>query len=206
MTSPENKLKLANERHLARMQHKKAVIDASIDAAQTSRGLLLINTGTGKGKSTAAFGLLARSLGHGMKAVVIQFIKGRSDTGEEAFFRNAANLTWHVMGDGFTWETQNAEQDKQSAKTAWSLVCTYLQDEMIDLVILDEFTYALKYQWLTIEEVTEALESRPMMQHVVITGRAAPEGLITIADTVSEINLVKHAFKDGVQAMPGIEW
>jgi cob(I)alamin adenosyltransferase len=206
MTSPENKLKLANERHLARMQHKKAVIDASIDAAQTSRGLLLINIGTGKGKSTAAFGLLARSLGHGMKAVVIQFIKGRSDTGEEAFFRNAANLTWHVMGDGFTWETQNAEQDKQSAKTAWSLVCTYLQDEMIDLVILDEFTYALKYQWLTIEEVTEALESRPMMQHVVITGRAAPEGLITIADTVSEINLVKHAFKDGIQAMPGIEW
>jgi cob(I)alamin adenosyltransferase len=195
-----------NERHLARMQRKKAVVDASINAAQTARGLLLINTGNGKGKSTAAFGLLARSLGHGMKAVVIQFIKGRSDTGEEAFFRKADNLTWHVMGDGFTWETQNAEQDKQSARAAWELVCTYLQDETIDLVILDEFTYALKYQWLTVEEVTEALESRPMMQHVVITGRAAPEGLITIADTVSEINLIKHAFKDGVQAMPGIEW
>ena len=191
---------------MARMQRKKTVIDASIDAAQEARGLLLINTGNGKGKSTAAFGLLARSLGHGMKAVVIQFIKGRSDTGEEAFFRNAANLSWHVMGDGFTWETQNAEQDRLSARAAWNLVCTYLKDESINLLILDEFTYALKYQWLSIEEVTEALESRPMMQHVVITGRAAPEGLIAIADTVSEINLVKHAFKDGVQAMPGIEW
>ena len=191
---------------MARMQRKKTVIDASIDAAQEARGLLLINTGNGKGKSTAAFGLLARSLGHGMKAAVIQFIKGRSDTGEEAFFRNAANLSWHVMGDGFTWETQNAEQDRLSARAAWNLVCTYLKDESINLLILDEFTYALKYQWLSIEEVTEALESRPMMQHVVITGRAAPEGLIAIADTVSEINLVKHAFKDGVQAMPGIEW
>ena len=206
MTTPENKIDLANERHLMRMQRKKLLVDASIDAAQTARGLLLINTGIGKGKSTAAFGLLARSLGHGMKAVVIQFIKGRSDTGEEAFFRHVANLTWHVMGDGFTWETQNAAQDKQSAQSAWDLACTYLQDDSIDLIILDEFTYALKYQWLKIEEATMALESRPLMQHVVITGRAAPEDLITIADTVSEINLVKHAFKDGIQAMPGIEW
>lgn len=206
MTTSEIKPNLANERHLARMQRKKAVVDAGIDAAQISRGLLLINTGNGKGKSTAAFGLLARSLGHGMKAVVVQFIKGRSDTGEEAFFRNAENLTWHVMGDGFTWETQDAERDKQSARAAWQMVCNYLQDETIDLIILDEFTYALKYQWLKIDEITEALESRPLMQHVVITGRAAPDALVAIADTVSEINLVKHAFKDGVQAMPGIEW
>lgn len=195
-----------NDRHQARMQRKKAVVDASINAAQTARGLLLINTGNGKGKSTAAFGLLARALGHGMKAVVIQFIKGRSDTGEEAFFRNSVQLTWHVMGDGFTWETQDAERDKQSARAAWQLVSSYLQDASINLVILDEFTYALKYQWLTTEEVCAALQARPAMQHVVITGRAAPEALITIADTVSEINLVKHAFKAGVQAMPGIEW
>ena len=206
MTIPENKINLAKERHLARMQRKKAVVDANINAAQISRGLLLINTGNGKGKSTAAFGLLARSLGHGMKAVVVQFIKGRSDTGEEAFFRNVENLTWHVMGDGFTWETQDAERDKQSARAAWQMVCDYLQDETIDLIILDEFTYALKYHWLTTEEVTTALESRPIMQHVVITGRAAPDALVAIADTVSEINLVKHAFRDGVQAMPGIEW
>lgn len=195
-----------NERHLARMQRKKAVVDAGINAAQETRGLLLIHTGNGKGKSTAAFGLLARALGHGMKAVVVQFIKGRSDTGEEAFFRNSENLTWHVMGDGFTWETQDAARDLASACTAWDLVCGYLQDASIDLVILDEFTYTLKYGWLTIEEVCAALDTRPAMQHVVITGRGAPEGLIEIADTVSEINLVKHAFKDGVQAMPGIEW
>ncbi|OIQ87741.1 Cob(I)yrinic acid a,c-diamide adenosyltransferase [mine drainage metagenome] len=188
------------------MQRKKTVVDAKIESAQTAKGLLLIHTGNGKGKSTAAFGLLARALGHGMRAAVVQFIKGRSDTGEEAFFRANANLTWHVMGDGFTWETQNAERDLASARKAWELVCSYLQDESINVVILDEFTYALKYGWLTIDEVCAALQTRPVMQHVVITGRGAPEGLIAIADTVSEINLVKHAFKDGVQAMPGIEW
>lgn len=195
-----------NTRHVARMQRKKAVVDAKITAAREARGLLLINTGTGKGKSTAAFGLLARALGHGMKAAVVQFIKGRSDTGEEAFFRGTPNLSWHIMGDGFTWETQDAEADAAKARKAWELVCSYLQDESIGVVILDEFTYALKYQWLTIEEVTAALKTRPAMQHVVITGRAAPDALIEIADTVSEINLVKHAFKAGVQAMPGIEW
>lgn len=195
-----------DNRHIARMQRKKAVVDAGINSAQISKGLLLIHTGNGKGKSTAAFGLLARALGHGMKAAVVQFIKSRSDTGEEAFFRDNPNLTWHVMGDGFTWETQNAERDLASARKAWELVCGYLQDESINVVILDEFTYALKYGWLTIEEVCAALEARPAMQHVVITGRGAPEGLIAIADTVSEINLVKHAFKDGVQAMPGIEY
>ncbi|MFA7349210.1 MAG: cob(I)yrinic acid a,c-diamide adenosyltransferase [Methylotenera sp.] len=193
-------------RHNARMQRKKSVVDAKIESASIAKGLLLIHTGNGKGKSTAAFGLLARALGHGMKAAVVQFIKGRSDTGEEAFFRVNPNLTWHVMGDGFTWETQNAERDLASARKAWELVCGYLQDESINVVVLDEFTYALKYGWLTIAEVCAALQARPAMQHVVITGRGAPEGLIEIADTVSEINLVKHAFKDGVQAMPGIEW
>ncbi|MDP2103162.1 MAG: cob(I)yrinic acid a,c-diamide adenosyltransferase [Methylotenera sp.] len=193
-------------RHNARMQRKKAVVDAKIESASIAKGLLLIHTGNGKGKSTAAFGLLARALGHGMKAAVVQFIKGRSDTGEEAFFRGNANLTWHVMGDGFTWETQDAARDIASARKAWELVCGYLQDKTINVVILDEFTYTLKYGWLTIEEVCAALQARPPMQHVVITGRGAPEGLIEIADTVSEINLVKHAFKDGVQAMPGIEW
>jgi len=188
------------------MQRKKAVVDAGINSAQINKGLLLIHTGNGKGKSTAAFGLLARALGHGMKAAVVQFIKGRSDTGEEAFFRDNPNLTWHVMGDGFTWETQNAERDLASARKAWELVCGYLQDESINVVILDEFTYALKYGWLTVDEVCGALQARPAMQHVVITGRGAPEGLIAIADTVSEINLVKHAFKDGVQAMPGVEY
>ena len=188
------------------MQRKKAVVDAKIESASIAKGLLVIHTGTGKGKSTAAFGTLARALGHGMKAAVVQFIKGRSDTGEEAFFRSAPNLSWHVMGDGFTWETQNAERDRASARKAWELVCGYLQDETLNLLILDEFTYALKYGWLTIEEVTETLRQRPAMQHVIITGRAAPDALIELADTVSEIHLIKHAFQNGVQAMPGIEW
>lgn len=195
-----------NSRHLARMQRKKAVIDTKIESAKTAKGLLLIHTGTGKGKSTAAFGLLTRALGHGMKAAVVQFIKGRSDTGEEAFFRNTPNLSWHVMGDGFTWETQNAENDLASARKAWELVTDYLQDTSIDVLILDEFTYALKYGWLSVEEVSIALKNRPAMQHVVITGRAAPPALIELADTVSESSLVKHAFQAGVQAMPGIEW
>ncbi|MEQ1601568.1 MAG: cob(I)yrinic acid a,c-diamide adenosyltransferase [Methylophilaceae bacterium] len=195
-----------NSRHAARMARKKAVVDASINAAQNERGLVLIHTGNGKGKSTAAFGLLARALGHGMKAAVVQFIKNRSDTGEEAFFRSNPNVSWHVMGDGFTWETQDAARDLATARKAWELVCGYLQDENIDVVILDEFTYTLKYGWLTLEEVSAVLKARPAMQHVVITGRAAPDGLIALADTVSEINLVKHAFHEGVQAMPGIEW
>jgi len=195
-----------DSRHTARMQRKKAVVDAGINAAQDTRGLLLIHTGNGKGKSTAAFGLLARALGHGMSAVVVQFIKSRSDTGEEAFFRTSPNLTWHVMGDGFTWETQNAEQDMQTARAAWDQVLTYMNDPAVDLLILDEFTYALKYGWLTIEEVCQALQNRPVMQHVVITGRAAPQALIDIADTVSNIDLVKHAYQAGVKAMPGVEW
>lgn len=193
-------------RHLARMQRKKAVVDSSIAAAHAKRGLFLIHTGNGKGKSTAAFGLLARALGHGMKAVVVQFIKGRSDTGEEAFFKTSPNVTWHVMGDGFTWETQNAEQDKLSAETAWALVKKVLLDPSINVVILDEFTYTLKYNWLEIAEVVSAIQNRPAMQHLVITGRGAPAGLIDIADTVSKINLVKHAFQQGVQAMPGVEF
>ena len=188
------------------MQRKKAVVDAQIEAARVSRGLLVIHTGNGKGKSTAAFGLLARALGHGHKAAVIQFIKARSDTGEEAFFRNHPLLNWHVMGDGFTWETQDAEHDRQSGRAAWQLATDYLKDPAINLLILDEFTYALKYGWVSMEEVAEALQQRPEMQHVVITGRAAPQDLIDLADTVSEALLIKHAFSAGVQAMPGIEW
>jgi cob(I)alamin adenosyltransferase len=194
------------DRHKMRMQRKKAVVDSNIAAAHLQRGLFLIHTGNGKGKSTAAFGLLARALGHGMKAVVVQFIKSRSDTGEEAFFKTAPNVTWHVMGEGFTWETQDAEQDKKTALVAWTLVKQALQDTSVDLVILDEFTYTLKYQWLEIDEVITAINNRPVMQHLVVTGRAAPTVLVELADTVSEINLIKHAFQAGVQAMPGIEF
>ncbi len=192
--------------HAQRMQRKKAVIDAKVGAAATARGLFLIHTGNGKGKSSAAFGVLARALGHGLRAVVIQFVKSRSDTGEEAFFRAQPSVRWHVMGEGFTWETQDAEKDAAAARAAWEVARQALADPAVDLVILDEFTYALKYRWLEIEPVLAAMAARPPMQHLIVTGRAAPPELIAAADTVTDMTLVKHAFQSGVQAMPGVEW
>lgn len=199
------------DRHQARMERKKAVIDEKIAAAQVERGVLVINTGNGKGKSSAAFGVVARALGHGMKVAVIQFVKARSDTGEEGFYRRIAEtipgcLNWHVSGEGFTWETQDSSRDAAAAQAAWELACGYLADPEIGLVVLDEFTYTLKYGWLDIAPVLAALASRPPMQHVIITGRGAPEALVEAADTVTEMALVKHAFKAGVKAMPGLEW
>lgn len=204
--TPEVALPEKEARHRARMMRKKNMIDQHIAAAQAERGVLLVNTGTGKGKSSAAFGLVARALGHRMQVAVIQFVKGRSDTGEEAFFRQVPDVFWHVCGEGFTWETQDGERDRQAALAAWKQVERYLGDPDIGLVVLDEFTYALKYGWLPLEPVLAALRQRPPYQHVVITGRGAPEALIALADTVSEIGMVKHAFKDGVAAMPGMEW
>ncbi|MBA3032080.1 MAG: cob(I)yrinic acid a,c-diamide adenosyltransferase [Gammaproteobacteria bacterium] len=192
--------------HKERMQRKKAVVDQKVGAANTARGIFLIHTGNGKGKSSAAFGLLARALGHGMTAAVIQFVKSRSDTGEEAFFRRQPGVSWHVMGAGFTWETQDAARDAAAAQAAWAVARQALADPAVDLVVLDEFTYALKYRWLEIDAVLAAIAARPPMQHLVVTGRAAPPELIETADTVTEMALVKHAFQAGVQAMPGIEW
>ena len=198
-------------RHQQRMTRKKAVIDDKIAAAQIERGVLVVNTGNGKGKSSAAFGVLARALGHGLRAAVIQFVKGRSDTGEEGFYRKIAEATpgclvWHVSGEGFTWDTQDGARDAAAAQAAWSIACGYLADPAIDLVVLDEFTYALKYGWLESAPVLAALAARPAMQHVIITGRGAPDALVEAADTVSEMTMVKHAFKAGVKAMPGLEW
>jgi cob(I)alamin adenosyltransferase len=192
--------------HVTRMRRKKEVIDAKVGAAGTARGLFLIHTGTGKGKSSAAFGVLARALGHGMSAVVIQFIKSRSDTGEEAFFRAQPQVRWHVMGEGFTWETQDDAKDANAARAAWDKAKQALADPAIGLVILDEFTYALKYRWLDTADVLAAFAARPPMQHLIVTGRAAPPELVAAADTVTDMTLVKHAFQAGVQAMPGIEW
>jgi len=199
------------DRHAKRMVRKKAVVDESIAAAQEERGVLVVNTGNGKGKSSAAFGVVARALGHGMKVAVIQFVKGRSDTGEEAFFQKAAesmpgSLFWHVTGEGFTWEIQNLDRDVATAQAAWTLACRYLTDPSIGLVVLDEMTYAFKYGWLELPKVLEVLAARPKMQHVIITGRAAPEALVNAADTVTDMTMVKHAFKAGVKAMPGLEW
>lgn len=208
MTDPEKEVG-KEARHARRMERKKAVVDAAIAAAQQERGVLVVNTGTGKGKSSAAFGVVARALGHGMKVAVVQFVKGRSDTGEEAFFKQAADperLRWHVTGEGFTWEIQDAERDAAAARAAWQIACGYLGDPQCGLVVLDEMTYAFKYGWLDLPQVLDTLDARPAMQHVVLTGRAAPEALIAAADTVTDMTMVRHAFKAGVKAMPGLEW
>jgi cob(I)alamin adenosyltransferase len=204
--SPANDEQGRNERHQQRMVRKKDVVDEKIAAAQTEKGLLLIHTGNGKGKSSSAFGVLARAIGHDFHCAVIQFVKSRSDSGEQAFFQKFSDqVSWQVMGEGFTWETQDRERDKRAAVAAWDEACKKLADPSIDLVILDEFTYAFKYGWLELEPVIQALQNRPPMQHVIITGRAAPPALIEIADTVTEMGMIKHAFQQGIKAMPGIE-
>lgn len=194
-------------RHKARMQRKKALMDDKIAQSQQERGLLLVNTGNGKGKSSAAFGLLARALGHDMQVAVVQFIKGAASTGEERFFRRfPEQVRYYVMGEGFTWETQDRQRDAEQAQQAWAIARTLLQDQSVQLILLDELNIALKHGYLALEPILADLQARPAHQHVVITGRGAPPALIEAADTVTEMALVKHAFKDGVKAQPGIEY
>ena len=195
-----------DSRHSERMARKKAVVDEKIAEAQAERGVLLVNTGNGKGKSSAGFGLVARALGHGMKVGVVQFIKGRSDTGEEAFFRSQPGVSWHVMGEGFTWETQDRQRDIAMAGEAWQVAQRLLADDSIGLVVLDELNIALKYGYLQLDPVLADIEARPLLQHVVVTGRGALPELVEAADTVTEMTLVKHAFKAGVKAQKGVEF
>lgn len=201
MSSPEEK----SRRHRNRMKRKKKVIDTAIEKADQDKGLLLVLTGNGKGKSSSAFGMVARALGHGMRVGVAQFIKGRNDTGEESFFSKQKNVAWHVLGEGFTWETQNLSRDIETAQRGWSIVKEMLNDNSLDLVVLDELTYPISYGWLDIDTVLNDLKSRPLMQHVVITGRAASAELCDAADTVTELKDVKHAYRDGVRAQKGID-
>ena len=191
--------------HRQRMARKKAMVDEAIASADRYKGLLLILTGNGKGKSSSAFGMVARTLGYGLKAGVLQFIKSRRDTGEEKFLGAQANVQWQVLGDGFTWDTQNRDADIASAQRAWKIAQTMLRDTSLHLLVLDELTYLLNYGYLDAQQVCADLASRPPMQHVVITGRAAPDCLLEMADTVSEIQDVKHAFRAGVRAQPGID-
>ena len=194
-------------RHAARMQRKKALIDQKIAEAQDGYGLLLVHSGNGKGKSSSAFGMLARALGHGMRCGVVQFIKGAASTGEETFFRRFPDeVSYHVMGEGFTWETQDRQRDIAKASEAWAVARQLLSDESIGLVILDELNIALKHGYLQLEPVLADIQARPLNQHVVVTGRGAPAALIEAADTVTDMSLVKHAFKAGVKAQKGVEF
>jgi len=194
------------ENHAKRMQKHKEMVDAGIARANDEKGLILVLTGDGKGKSSSGFGMVARALGHGMKVAVVQFIKGSFSTGEEAFFRRFPDeVAYHVMGDGFTWETQNIGKDKESAERAWQQVKTFLEDDSYDMILLDELNIVLRMHYLETEQVLADLATRPFMQHVIITGRGAPLALIDVADTVSDIKEIKHAYKSGIKAQHGIE-
>jgi cob(I)alamin adenosyltransferase len=193
------------ESHRRRMERKKAVIDAAIAQADQDKGLLLVLTGNGKGKSSSAFGMAARALGHGIHVGVAQFIKGRTDTGEEAFFRHQPGMSWHVLGEGFTWDTQDRARDTAKAREGWAVAKEFLSDPAVGLVILDELTYCLSYGYLDTDEVLADIAARPPMQHVVVTGRAAPQALLDAADTVTEMRDIKHAYRAGIRAQAGVD-
>ena len=194
-----------DDRHKARQQKLKEQVDAKIDAAQDEKGLVLIITGNGKGKSTSGFGMVARAVGHGQQCGVGQFIKGTWDCGERNLLEQHG-VKFAVMATGFTWETQNKAADTAAAQETWQQCKTMLADESLDVVLLDELTYMITYDYIDLEEVLHAIENRPAMQSVIITGRAAHRKLIEIADTVSEVRNVKHAFESGIKARKGIDW
>ena len=193
-------------RHKRAMQRRKEYVDGRIAAATEDRGLLLILTGNGKGKSSSAFGMLARSVGHGLRCAVVQFIKGTWECGERLLFEENPLVEFHIMGTGFTWETQDRQTDIAAAEVAWGKAEALLADKATDLVILDELTYMLTYGYLDKARVLEVLHRRPAHQHVVVTGRNASRELLEIADTVSEVNEVRHAFNHGVKAQKGLDY
>ncbi|MCF6438339.1 cob(I)yrinic acid a,c-diamide adenosyltransferase [Pseudoalteromonas luteoviolacea] len=193
------------DKHKARQQKVKEQVDQKVAEANIEQGILQVITGNGKGKSTSGFGTVARCVGHGMNAAVVQFIKGTWECGERNLLENAG-VPFAVMKTGFTWETQDRESDTQAAQATWQHAKAWLQDEKIDLVLLDELTYMVSYDYLDLDEVIEALSNRPKMQSVIITGRGAHRRLTELADTVSEVRNVKHAFEAGIQAQKGFDY
>jgi cob(I)alamin adenosyltransferase len=194
------------ERHKAEKQRVKASVDRRKAAAQREKGLVIVHTGAGKGKTTAAMGMALRCIGHGMKVAIIQFVKGAIPTGEE---RALKQLDHHVaflrLGEGFTWETQDRERDVQVARKAWETALTYLRDPNYGMVILDELNIVLRNDYLSVEEVLEALRNKPEMLHVVITGRSAKKELMDAADLVTEMGMIKHPFRAGIKAQKGVD-
>ena len=197
-----------NRKHREKMAKRKAVQDAEVASKTiTSKGLLIVNTGPGKGKSTAAFGLVLRALGHGHHVGVVQFIKGAWNTGEKrALERFSDLLSWHSMGEGFTWETQDRERDIAAAKRAWDQVLEFMNDPKIRLILLDELNIALRYDYLPLLEVVNVLSNRRPDLHIIVTGRNAKPEMIEAADLVTEMGMVKHHFAAGVKAQEGIEF
>lgn len=198
----------AEAHHAERMRKVQAARERAQAAKTVEKGLLIVNTGKGKGKSTAAFGLVLRAVGHGMRVGVVQFIKGTWDTGEGRVLRErfADLVTYRVMGDGFTWDTQDRRADTASARRAWKEAMALVADDRHDLVVLDELNIVLRYEYLPVDEVVAGLSARPPMKHVVVTGRNAPAVLVAAADLVTEMEQVKHPYRDGVKAQRGIEF
>jgi cob(I)alamin adenosyltransferase len=196
---------IKQQRHRERQQRLKAQVDSAVAAATGDKGLLLIITGNGKGKSTSGFGTVARAVGHGLTAAVAQFIKGSWDCGERNLLAEHG-VQFAVMATGFTWDTQDKAADMRAAEHVWQQAEQFLADPDIDVVLLDELTYMLSYHYLPLERIEQALLNRPASQHVVITGRACHRRLIDMADTVSEVQNVKHAFDHGIKAQRGIDW
>jgi cob(I)alamin adenosyltransferase len=194
-------------RHRAKMQKRKTVQDAEVAEKTVEKGLLIVNTGPGKGKSTAAFGLLLRMVGHGRQTGVVQFIKGAWSTGERNVLEKFGDLvTWHTMGEGFTWDTQDRDRDVAAARRAWTRALELMHRPGMALVVLDELNIALRYDYLPEAEVIAGLQGRPDGVHVVVTGRNARPALIEAADLVTEMTAVKHHFAAGVKAQQGIEF
>mgnify|MGYP000565800816 FL=1 len=193
------------QKHIARQKKLKAEVDARIEKAQLEQGVFQVITGNGKGKSTSGFGTVTRCVGHGMKAAVVQFIKGGWECGERNLLQKLG-VPFSYMDTGFTWETQNRESDTKAAQATWQEAKAYLQDETIDLVLLDELTYMITYDYVDLQDVLEAIRNRPKMQSVILTGRGAHRELTELADTVSEVRNVKHAFDAGVKARKGFDF
>lgn len=194
-------------RHRAKMAKRKVVQDAEVAEKTIEKGLLIVHTGTGKGKSTAAFGLALRMLGHGHRVGVVQFIKGAWHSAErDAFAAFGDRVAWHTMGEGFTWETQDLKRDIAAAERAWAKAIELVADPSFGLILLDELNIALRYDYLDLARVVEMLKARRLGLHVVVTGRNAKPALIEAADLVTEMTLVKHHFAAGVKAQPGIEF
>lgn len=196
-----------NARHAEKMKKKKAARDKILATKTIEKGLLIVHTGKGKGKSTAAFGLVFRALGNGMKVGVVQFVKGKWETGERKILEHfPEQVTMTAMGDGFTWETQDRQRDIAAAKAAWERAKALIMDEAHDMVLLDEMNIVLRYDYLDIADVVAFLKEKPANKHVIVTGRNAKDELIELADLVTEMEMVKHPFRSGVKAQRGIEF
>ncbi|MEM1317234.1 MAG: cob(I)yrinic acid a,c-diamide adenosyltransferase [Pseudomonadota bacterium] len=196
-----------NARHAEKMKKKKAARDKIIATKTREKGLVMVHTGKGKGKSTAAFGVVFRALGNGMKVGVVQFVKGKWQTGERVILEKLGDqVTMTAMGDGFTWETQDRQRDIDAARAAWDRAKAMILDDEHDLVLCDELNIVLRYDYLPVNEIIDVLRQKPEMKHVIITGRNAKDELIDFADLVTDMTMVKHPFRDGVKAQVGIEF